>query len=90
MGQCLVPWAAPWDIATAARCAAHAFRAHSACDSHDTRRDDGHTRHQHNHKKHTKAPITTPQHMGAGGGSTQHHQFWRPDIHPQPLELARS
>ena len=50
------------------------FARIAACDSHDTRRDDGHTRHQYNHQRHTKAPTTTPQPMVAGGGSPQHHQ----------------
>jgi hypothetical protein len=61
----LPPKVAPWDIATAARCVAHAFRAHRGVRfaRYATRRlpDDGHTRHQYNHQRHTKVIPKPPQ-----------------------------
>jgi hypothetical protein len=48
----------------------------SACDSHDTRRDDGHTRHQHNNQKPTKASTTTPntwEQVGEAPSTTSLH-----------------
>eukprot|EP00966_Prymnesium_polylepis_P138685 3205010-Prymnesium_polylepis.1 len=56
------------------RCAAHAFRAHRGVrfTIRDATTDTQGT--NTTIKGIPKPPTATPQHMGAGGGSPQHHQ----------------